>query len=174
MGMQRYLLVLDTDLPIADEDLRGEPVGFPAAGDEQEPAEVVVLSLTHLPRGSTMELLLGAGVSIGTVVPVLARPPRPGHDVGAAAEHRMHRAVQQLRRIGCQASGIVSDSDLLEAVRAETRAHDYDQVILATSRQGGPWLARLLRRDPVHRLRRRLKQRLTVLRLGQAAASKGG
>ena len=120
-----------------------------------------------------MELLLGAGISIGTVVPVLARAPRPDHDVGAAAEHRMHRAVQQLNRIGCQASGIVSDSDMLEAVRAETRAHDYDEVILATSGQGGPWLARLLRRDPVHRLRRRFKQRLTVLPLGQAAGSKG-
>jgi len=50
----------------------------------------------------------------------------------------MHRAVQHLRGIGCQASGIISDGDLLEAVRAETRAHDYDQVILATSRQGAP------------------------------------
>jgi len=174
MGMHRYLLVLDTDLPIADEELRAGPIGLPAGGRGQEPAEVVVLALTHLPRGSTMELLLGAGVSIGTVVPVLARPPRPDHDVGAAAEHRMHRAVQQLKRIGCPASGIISDSDMLEAVRAETRAHDYDQVILATSRRGGPWLARLLRRDPVHRLRRRCKQRLTVLPLGQAAVSKGG
>ena len=174
MGMQRYLLVLDTDLPIADEELRGGPVGLPAAGQGQEPAEVVVLALTRLPRGSTMELLLGAGISIGTVVPVLARPPRPDHDVSAAAEHRMHRAVQQLNRIGCQASGIISDSDMLEAVRAETRAHDYDQVILATSRQGGPWLARLLRRDPVHRLRQAFKQRLTVLPLGQAAAGRGG
>ena len=85
----------------------------------------------------------------------------------------MHRAVQQLKRIGCQATGIISDSDMLEAVRAETLARDYDRVILATSRQGGPGLARLLRRDPVHRLRRRLKQRLTVLPLGQAAASGG-
>ena len=171
MGMQRYLLVLDTDLPIADEELRGGPVGLPAAGQGQEPAEVVVLALTRLPRGSTMELLLGAGISIGTVVPVLARPPPPGHDVGAAAEHRMHRAVQQLKRIGCQASGIVSDSDMLEAVRAETRARDYDRVILATSGQGGPWLARLLRRDPVHRLRRRCKQPVTVVSLGQPVSS---
>ena len=166
--MRRYLLVLDTDLPITDEELRGGPIGVPAAGDGQEPAEVVVLSLTGAPRGSAMELLLGGGVSIGTVAPVVARAPLPGHDVSAAAEHRMRRAVQHLTRIGCQASGIISDSDLLEAVRAETRAHDYDQVILATSGQGGPWLARLLRRDPVHRLRRRLKQRLTVLPLGQA------
>jgi hypothetical protein len=61
---------------------------------------------------------------------------------------------------------------MLEAVRAETRAHDYDLVILATSRQGGPWLARLLRRDPVHRLRRRGKKQLIVLPLSQAAASR--
>ena len=50
--------------------------------------------------------------------------------------------------------------------RAETRAHDYDQVILATSRWEGPWLARVLRRDAVHRLRRRCKQPVTVVPLG--------
>jgi len=171
--MQRYLLVLDTDLPVTDgEPIRGA-VAHLAAGHGREPPEVVVLSMVSGPRGSTMELLLGAGVSIGTVVPVLSRAPRPGQHVGAAAEHRMHRAVAHLRGIGCQASGIISDSDLLEAVRAETRAHDYDQVILATSRLGGPWLARLLRRDPVHRLRRRCRQQLTVVRLGQAAAGGG-
>jgi len=174
MRMQRYLLVLDTDLPITDEELHQGPVSYLAARHEQEPNEVVVLSLASSPRGSTMELLLGAGISIATVVPVLSRAPRPDHDVSTAAEHRMNRAVQHLKGIGCQASGIISDSDMLEAVRAETRAHDYDQVILATSRQSGPWLARLLRRDPVHRLRRRCKQPLTVVPLGQAAASSGG
>jgi hypothetical protein len=174
MGMRRYLLVLDTDLPIGDEELHRGPIGHLAARHGQEPNEVVVLSLASSPRGSAMELLLGAGISIGTVVPVLARAPRPDHDVSSSAEHRMNLAVQQLRGIGCRASGIISDSGLLEAVRAETRAHDYDQVILATSRPGGPWLARLLRRDPVHRLRRRCKQRLTVVPLGQAVASRGG
>lgn len=174
MGMQRYLLVLDADLLIGDEELHRGPVSHLAALHDQESSEVVVLSLASPPpRGSIMELLLGAGISIGTVVPVLSRAPRPDHDVSAAAEHRMHRAVQHLKEIGCQASGIISDRDLLEAVRAETRAHDYDQVILATSRQGDPWLARLLRRDPVHRLRRRYKQRLTVVSLGQAASSGG-
>lgn len=174
MSMQRYLLVLDTDLPVTDEELIRGPVSRLAARHAQEPTEVVVLSLASSPRGSTMELLLGAGISIATVIPVLGRAPRADHDVSAAAEHRMHRAVQYLQAIGCLASGIISDSDMLEAVRAETRAHDYDQVILATSRQGGPWLARLLRRDPVHRLRRRCKQPLTVLPLGQAVASRGG
>jgi hypothetical protein len=172
MDMQRYLLVLDTDLPIRDEELHRGPISHLAARHGQEPTEVVVLSLASSPRGSTMELLLGAGVSIATVVPVLSRAPPPEHDVSAAAEHRMNRAVQHLRGIGCQASGIISDSDMLQAVRAETRAHDYDQVILATSRQSGPWLARLLRRDPVHQLRRRYKHQLTVIPLGQAAASR--
>ena len=172
--MQRYLLVLDTDLPITEEELRRGPVSHLAARHEQEPAEVVVLSLASSPRGSGMELLLGAGISIGTVVPVLARAPRPDQHAGAAAEHRMYRSVRHLKASGFQASGIVSDSDMLEAVRAETRAHDYDQVFLATSRQGGAGLARLLRRDPVHRLRRRCKQPLTVLPLGEAAASRGG
>ena len=170
--MQRYLLVLDTDLPITEEELRRGPVSHLAARHEQEPAEVVVLSLASSPRGSGMELLLGAGISIGTVVPVLARAPRPDHDVSAAAEHRMNRTVQHLKAIGCRASGIISDSDMLEAVRTETRAHNYDQVILTTSRQSGPLLARLLRRDPVHRLRRRCKQQLIVLPLSQAAASR--
>jgi hypothetical protein len=173
MGMPRYLLVLDTGLPIRDEELYLGPISHLAAWHGKEPTEVVVLSLASSPRGSTMELLLGAGISIATVVPVLSRAPRPDHDVSAAAEHRMHRAVQHLRGIGCQASGIISDSDMLEAVHAETRAHDYDQVILATSRQGGPRLARLLRRDPVHRLRRRCGQQLTVVPFGQAAASRG-
>jgi hypothetical protein len=171
--MQRYLLVLDSEPPIRDEELYRGPISHLAARHGQELNEVVVLVLGSSPRGSAMELLLGAGVSIATVVPVLARAPRPDHDVSVSAEHRMNRAVRYLRGIGCQASGIISDSDLLEAVPAETRAHGYDQVILATSRQGGPWLARLLRRDPIHRLRRRCKQQLTVIPLGQVAVSRG-
>jgi len=115
MGMPRYLLVLDTGLPIRDEELYLGPISHLAARHGKEPTEVVVLSLASSPRGSTMELLLGAGISIATVVPVLSRAPRPDHDVSAAAEHRMHRAVQHLRGIGCQASGIISDSDMLEA-----------------------------------------------------------
>lgn len=172
--MQRYLLVLDTDLPAGGEELDQELLGCLAARPGQEPGEVVVLSLASSPRGSIMELLLGAGISIGTVVPVLSRAPPPDRRVGAAAEHRMRRAVQQLTGIGWQARGIISDTDLLAAVRAETRAHDYDQVILATSRPAGPWLARLLRRDAVHQLGRRCKQPLTVVPLSQAASGRGG
>ena len=78
----------------------------------------------------------------------------------------MHQVVQQLKGAGCQASGIISDSDMLEAVRAETRAHNYDQVILATSRQGGTRLVRGLHLDPVHQLQRRWGKELTVFATG--------
>ena len=74
----------------------------------------------------------------------------------------MRLAVRQLKTIGCQASGLISDQDLVKAVAAETRAHNYDEVILATGSQEGTWLARRLRLDPVHQLRRRWGQRLTV------------
>jgi hypothetical protein len=43
----------------------------------------------------------------------------------------------------------------VRAVRAETRAHHYDEVILATGRQGGTRMARGLHLDPVHQLQRR-------------------
>jgi hypothetical protein len=75
----------------------------------------------------------------------------------------MNLAIRHLTTIGCRASGLLNDDDdLVEAVRSETRRHDYDEVILATGRQGGSSLARALHLDPVHRLRRRLGQRLIV------------
>jgi hypothetical protein len=42
--------------------------------------------------------------------------------------------------MGCAASGIVSDEDLVNAVRSETSARDYDGVILAAGRLGGSGL----------------------------------
>jgi hypothetical protein len=90
------------------------------------------------------------------------------HDIGAAVEHRMNLAVCQLRVIGCRASGFISDDDLVTAVRAETRRHRYHEVILATGRQRGTWLARTLWRDPAHRLRQRLGRRLVVFPLEEA------
>jgi len=82
----------------------------------------------------------------------------------------MNLALQHLKTIGCQASGLLSDeNDLVKAVRSETRGHDYDKVILATGRQGGSSLARGLRRDPIHQLRRRLGQQLIVFPLGPGA-----
>ena len=51
---------------------------------------------------------------------------------------------------------------MVKAIAAETRRHNYDEVIVATGRQGGTRLARSLRMDPIHQLRRRWGQRLTV------------
>jgi len=166
--MRRYLLVLDMDLLAVDEELDLEPISYLAARQEHERCEVVVLSLVdtrpaHLPA---MELLLGARIGKFPVA------PKPDHDISAAAGHRMNLAVRQLTTVGCRASGIVSDDDLVTAVRAETRRHGYDEVILATGRQGGhrgSWLARALYLDPVHWLRWRLRQRLIVFPLGPAA-----
>ena len=71
---------------------------------------------------------------------------------------------------GCEASGLISDEeDLVKAVRSETHSHDYAAVLLVTGRQRGSWLARGLHLDPVHRLRRRLGQRLVVFPLGPGA-----
>jgi hypothetical protein len=147
MDMQRYLLVLDKDLLTADEELGLEPINYLVARQEQEPCEIVVLSL--------------AGTGQPAVDPLLSY--LHGNCLGAlaldqdarAAEHRKNLAVRHLRTIGCKASGFISAEDLVRAVRSETGDHNYDQVILATGRQAGTWLARLLRRDPIHRLRRR-------------------
>ncbi len=78
----------------------------------------------------------------------------------------MNLAVRHLRLIGCQASGFISDDDLVTAVLTETRVHHYDEVILATGRQHGTWLARAFRRDPARRLRACLRQRLTTFPVG--------
>jgi len=82
----------------------------------------------------------------------------------------MNLAISHLKTIGCEASGLLSDEDdLVKAVRSEIRRHAYDEVILATGRQGGSALARALRRDPVHQLRRHLGARLIVFPSGPAA-----
>ncbi len=165
MGM-RYLLVLDMDLLAADEEFDLEPINYLVARQEQEKsAEVVVLSLVSTAQAKlpALELLLGAATSRGMRAPAkFPVAPRPDHDINAAAEHRMNLAVQHLTTIGYRASGIISDEDLAAAVRAETRAHHYDQVILATGRQRGSRLAHGLHLDPVHQLRRHWGQRLVV------------
>jgi hypothetical protein len=62
MGMRRHLLVLDMDLPAADEKFDLEPVNYLVALEEQGPCEAVVLSLanTAQARLPAAELLLGA------------------------------------------------------------------------------------------------------------------
>ncbi len=163
MDVRRYLLVLDLDVLAVDEELDLKPVNDLLARQQQEPCEVVVMSLvdtreTELPA---MEMLLGAGIGKFPVA------PRPIHDIGAAAEQHMNLAVRRLQATGCYASGLISDeADLSKAVRSETRSNCYAAVILATGRQRGSRLARGLRLDPIHRLRWRLGRRLIVVPLG--------
>jgi hypothetical protein len=172
MAMRRYLLVLDMDLLALDEELDLEPINYLVAQQEQQPCEVVVLSLvaTRQAKLSPLELVLGAATGHAQQAPAkYPVAPQPGHDINAAAEHRMRRAVRHLKTIGCQASGLISDQDLVKAVAAETRRHNYDEVILATGRQGGTRLARSLHLDQVHQLRRRWGQQLTVFAAGPAS-----
>lgn len=161
--MWRCLPVLDMDLLAVDEQFGLEPISYLLARQEEQPSEVVVLSLAdrRQARLPALELLLGTSSSI-TKFPVA---PQPGHDIVAAAGHRMNLAVRHLRVIGCRASGFISGDDLVTAVRTETRVKHYDRVILATGRQPVSWLARVLHRDPGCRLRPRLGKRLTVFPL---------
>jgi hypothetical protein len=163
VSLRRYLLVLDTDLLAVDERLGLEPISYLLARQQEQPCEVVVLSLADHRQGRlpVLELLLGTSSNI-TKFPVA---PQPDHNIGAAAGHRMTLAVRHLRLTGCQASGFISDDDLVTAVGTEARVHHYDQVILAIGRQPGSWLARVPQRDPAHRLRSRLGQRLITFPL---------
>ena len=170
--MGRYLLVLDTDLLALDEKLDLEPINYLVERQEREQCEVVVLSLadTSQTKLSSLELLLGATTAHAIYAPAkFPTAPKPDHDVDAAAEHRMNLTVRHLTAIGCQASGLISDEDLVTAVDAETRSHDYDEVILATSGHDGSWLARTLHLDPIHHLERRWGKKLTVFAAGSDA-----
>ncbi len=167
--MRRYLLVLDMDLLAMDEEHDLEPINYLVARQALEPCNVMVLSLvntsqTKLPAA---ELLLGAQVGKFPVA------PKADHDISAAAEHRMNLAVRHLQTIGCQASGVISDQDLVKAVRSETAGHDYDEVILATGRHDGSRVARIVGRDPVQQLRRKWGQRLVVFPAAQGQESPG-
>jgi hypothetical protein len=169
MAMRRCLLVLDMDLPGLGEELDLEPVNYLGERPEQERGDVVVLSVvaSRQVKLSPLELLLGAATAHGQSAPAkYPTGPQPGHDVTAAAEHHMNLAVRHLKAIGSRASGLISDQELVKAVRAETRAHHYDEVILATGRQGGSWLARGLHRDPVHQLRQRWGRHLVIFAAG--------
>ena len=163
--MGRYLLVLDIDLLALDEKLDSGPTNYLAARQEQEQCEVVVLSLADSgqTKPSSLELLLGGATSHASSAPAkFPAASRADHDVNAAAEHRMNRAVRHLAAIGCQASGLISDANLGKAVDAETRRHDYDEVIVVTSGHDGSWLARTLHLDPIHHLEHRWGKKLTV------------
>jgi hypothetical protein len=166
--MRRYLLVLDKDLITADEDGQSspEPIRYLAARQEEEPCEVVVLSLVSISQ-PRLPLFTRSGPK-STSIDQLTRANLGKHDA-SAAEGRMNSAVHLLEQAGCHAMGVISrQQQLVIAVRAEVRGRHYDEVILVTGRSG-PWLARVLGLDPVHRLRMRLGHRLTVFRPGAAA-----
>ncbi len=147
------------DLLALDAELDLEPITYLVERHEDEPCEVVVLSLvTDRPRLPSTELLLGARAGKFPVA------PRPDHDVAAAAKHRLNLTMEHLTALGYQASGLISDEDLIHAVRSETGRHDYDHVLLMIGRQPASRLTRSLRLDPVHRLQRSLGERLTVFR----------
>jgi hypothetical protein len=164
--MPRYLLVLDRDLNNAGEQSSPEPIDYLATRQDQEPCEVVVLTMV-----TTRQAQVPPSMRLYNSRRIGRDPGRvslPGHDV-RAAEHRMHFAVHQLDRIGCHATGVITGQrQLVNAVRAEMHGRHYDQVILVTG-QRGPWLARLLGLDPVQRLRMRLRDRLVVFPLGTTA-----
>src|SRR5260370_35051466 len=104
MAMRRYLLVLDMDLLAVDAELDLEPINHLVARQEQEPCEVVVMSLVRArqARLPAMELLLGARSGKFPVA------PQPDHDIRATPPHHRDRALTHVRSIGCQASGLRS------------------------------------------------------------------
>ena len=162
VDMRSYLLVLDTDLLALDDKLGQVPINYLVEQQEQDQSEVVVLSLAGQTKLSSLELVLG-GATSGIFAPAKSPiTPQADHDLNAAAQHRMNLTVRHLQIIGCQASGLISDEDLVKAVDAETRSHDYDEIILMTSSQEGSWLARALHTDPIHHLQRHWGRKLTV------------
>jgi hypothetical protein len=170
VNMRRYLLVVDTDLLALDDKLDLEPINYFVEQQAREQSEVIVLSLANQTKLSSLELVLG-GASSGIFAPAkFPTAPQPDHDLNAAAEHRMNLTVRHLKAIGCQASGLISDEDLVNAVGAEARRNDYDEIVLMTSNQAGSWLARTLHLDPIHQLQRHWGTKLTAFTTGPSIA----
>ena len=163
--MRRCLLVLDREL-VAEDEPRPAPVSYLAARQEQEPCQVVVLALV---RSSQAQVPAFMRLRMSNSIGRYGRANLPRHDV-KAAEHRMNSAVFQLERAGCHATGVITRQRQLSlAVRGEIHGRHYDEVLLVTGRSSGTWLSRLMRLDPVHRLRLRLGHRLVIFPLGAAA-----
>jgi hypothetical protein len=162
--MRRYLLVLDRDLVTEDEP-RPAAVSYLAARQQQEPCQVVVLTLVRSRKAQVPAFMrLRMSNSIGRY----GRAKLPAHDV-KAAEQRMSSAVLQLERAGCHAMGVITRQRQLGlAVRGEIHGRHYDEVLLVTGQSSGTWLSRLVHLDPVHRVRLRLGHRLVVFPLGAA------
>jgi hypothetical protein len=89
--VRRYLLVLDMDLLAADERLGLEPISYLLARQQEQPREVVVLSLAdhRQARLPALELLLAAG----------SASARSQHRCGGRASHEPHRAPPEADRL---------------------------------------------------------------------------
>lgn len=170
-AVRRYLLVLDMDLLAFDDRFDEQPLNYLLACQATQPGEVFVLSLVGAdgPPRSSLEFL-GQGVfTTPLTMPTLVRQADP--ELAAQgrqetyARDRMLRAVQHLRVLGYQADGAISHDPLLRAMRVELRRCPFDQVIVATVRQTRSRLARGLHCDPVHRLHRRLGDRVVIFPL---------
>ena len=70
----------------------------------------------------------------------------------------MERAVQQLKMIGCRASGIISYEDLVTAVRSETRGMIRRVISAPAGKRVLPWLGS--GPEPFQQLRREWGKRL--------------
>ena len=84
---QRYPLVLDMGLLALDAELDLQPINYLVAQQEQQPCEVVVLSLvaTRQAKLSPLELVLGAATGHAQQAPAkYPTAPQPRHDINAA------------------------------------------------------------------------------------------
>jgi len=106
--MRRYLPVLDADLLAMDDKLDLAPISYLAGQQQQEPAEVVVLSLvgSGQPKLSPLELVPGGPAAAYSPRPSSRLRSGPTMTAARAAEHRMNLTVRHLTTIGCQASAV--------------------------------------------------------------------
>jgi hypothetical protein len=155
--MRRYLLVLDMDLLALDEELDLQPINYLAAQSEQQPCEVVVLSMVATRQAKLSPLELALGAATGHAQQTLAKfptVPQPNHDIHAAAEHRMNRAhgpvVYPTERPPRSATRRPADSiNDLATVQRVSQGDDERRAV--STRPIGPGLLR--RRGPCRWLR---------------------
>ena len=116
--MRRYLLVLDKDLITADDQSSPEPIRYLAARQEEEPCEVVVLSLVRISQ-PRLPLVTRSGPKSTSIDP-LTRANLGKHDASAAKD-RMNSAVHLLEQVGCHAMGVVSRQQQVPPARRRRR-----------------------------------------------------
>jgi hypothetical protein len=96
---RRYLLVLDMDLLAVDEQLGLEPISYLLARQQEQPCEVVVLSLAdhRQARLPALELLLGTKLQHHQIPG--SAPARSQHRCGGRASHEPVRAPPEADRL---------------------------------------------------------------------------